>query len=41
MFLAHPVRKPKTLLWAVWRQLCEEATGDLKAALDAAAYDTV
>ncbi|KAI9636400.1 eukaryotic translation initiation factor 2C 2 [Dioszegia hungarica] len=34
-------KKPKTLLWAVWKQLCEEATGPFKAALDAAAFDTV
>ena len=34
-------KKPKELLWKIWKQLCAEATGDLKKALDAAAYDMV
>jgi hypothetical protein len=34
-------RKPKALLWEIWKQACAEATGPLKAALDPAAYDNV
>jgi len=34
-------KKPKELMLKIWHQLCAEATGALKKALDAGAYDTV
>jgi len=34
-------KKPKAMLWQIWKQLVGESTGDMKKALDAAAYDMV
>lgn len=34
-------KKPRQLLWEVYQQAVAEATGDLKKALDASAYDMV
>ncbi|KAK1921573.1 eukaryotic translation initiation factor 2C 2 [Papiliotrema laurentii] len=34
-------KKPRQLLWAIWNQMCAEATGPLKKVLDASAYDMV
>lgn len=34
-------KKPKALLWEIWMQFQAEVTGDLKASIDAGAFDSV